>query len=719
MKPAGKNRGAKVVAQTRAPVSPELLPVVWPGRREARLVLGLGLMALAAYSNSFRSGFVFDNRLVILNDPRMKTATLDSVSRIFSEPSYFNGSVIHTYRPLTTLSFWWNYAVLGNGDHSAAYHWINFSLHAFNIALVYLLAWLVMEKLAAAFEIAALWALHPLATESVTNLIGRADLLAAFGVLAGLLCHVQAAAASGWRKFGWLGGLAAVTAIGVFSKESAAIVLVVMAIYDITFRHKASWLVRAPGYAAAALPLLVYAYVRGEVLAKVPLARVAFVDNPLLGADFWTAQLTALKILGKYLWLLLWPARLSCDYSYNQIQLVDWGFRRWEDWQALAAVLVCAGAAAVAAGSYRRNKSLFFWIVLCLAILAPASSLASPVPVPTIMAERLTYLPAIGFAGCLVAALHVIGRSLPGGARASQIAVAVVCVAFAGRTFARNFDWASEETLWESAVRAAPASFKTHMNRAFAWLNRAALDNSIAEVGRGLAILDPLPDLKNLSASYMNAGTIYRRKGDAVSEKKPDSTPVPNAESNRWYSKSLEVLLRARRIEMAQEEMYRREDLARGVTRPVMGWYELYLELGRTYMRLGEPQRALEAYEYGRKLRTTPEFFAEMAAAWRAAGDPRKSAIALLEGLLFDPSQKSFAAGLAELYEQIDPRGCAVRNAGGARSINFECPLVHADICTASSNLFRLHRNKNQAQAAEQTRQIGIRELSCPAEMYR
>jgi hypothetical protein len=41
------------------------------------------------------------------------------------------------------------------------------------------------------FAMAALWALHPILTESVTNVAGRADLLAAFGVLAGLLCYLR------------------------------------------------------------------------------------------------------------------------------------------------------------------------------------------------------------------------------------------------------------------------------------------------------------------------------------------------------------------------------------------------------------------------------------------------------------------------------------------------------------------------------------------------
>jgi hypothetical protein len=51
---------------------------------------------------------------------------------------------------------------------------------------------LIFEKAALAWPMAAIWGLHPLLTEAVTNIVGRADLLAAFGVFAGLLCHVKA-----------------------------------------------------------------------------------------------------------------------------------------------------------------------------------------------------------------------------------------------------------------------------------------------------------------------------------------------------------------------------------------------------------------------------------------------------------------------------------------------------------------------------------------------
>ena len=76
---------------------------------------------------------------------------------------------------------------IGNGEQPAGYHWVNFLLHLANVLLVFALARRLIREDLASFFIAALWAVHPLLTESVTNIIGRSDLIAGFAILSGLL----------------------------------------------------------------------------------------------------------------------------------------------------------------------------------------------------------------------------------------------------------------------------------------------------------------------------------------------------------------------------------------------------------------------------------------------------------------------------------------------------------------------------------------------------
>ncbi|HTM49074.1 MAG TPA: glycosyltransferase family 39 protein, partial [Bryobacteraceae bacterium] len=342
----------------------------------ARHVLLAGAViavAFLAYSNSFDAPFLVDNDPIILKDARIQSVTPDHIRRILTD-QYWPLAVAGLYRPLATLSFLFNYSILGNGANPAGYHWFNLILHSINIGLVYTLGLLLFERAAAALLLSALWGLHPVQTEAVTNIIGRADMLGAFGVLAALLAHHKALRSSGPRKAAWVGAAALAVAIGMFSKESAIVAIAVIGLYDITF-GQGSWRSRAPSYVAVLVPCLAFLYVRSRVFADAADLRFPFTDNPLTGAGFWTARMTAVKVIGKYFGLWIWPARQSFDYSFNEIPLFGWSLATWEDWKAVIALLACAALVIVAVRSFRGNKRVFYFIGFFFATLSPASNL--------------------------------------------------------------------------------------------------------------------------------------------------------------------------------------------------------------------------------------------------------------------------------------------------------------------------------------------------------
>src|SRR5205085_6415656 len=114
---------------------------------------------------------------------------------------------------------------------------------------------------------------------------------------------------------------------------------------------------------------------RAKVIASFPYVPLPFTDNPLVGAGFWTARMTAIKVLGRYFQLLLWPARLSFDYSYNAIPLFGWKLSDWEDWKAVFALIACGAAVVAAFWSWRRRKLVFFSIAFFFITLSPVTNL--------------------------------------------------------------------------------------------------------------------------------------------------------------------------------------------------------------------------------------------------------------------------------------------------------------------------------------------------------
>lgn len=591
--------------------------------RHALLVLALWAITLLAYSNSFGGALVFDSGQAVLKDPRIRELSSANTHLILTQFYWYNTPNGSLYRPLTTFSYLFNYAILGNGPRPAGYHWVNFAIHAVNVSLVFLLALVLLEGAAPAFAVAALWSLHPILTESVANIVGRADLLAAFGVLAGLLCYLRAAASSGSRRCAWLVALTLAAAIGIFSKESGIVVLAVIPLYDLAFRSSAPWRLRVPGYLAAGLPVLVYLTVRAQVLAKLPAVVTPVTDNPLIGADFWTARLTAVKVLGRYLAVLVWPGSLSCDYSYNQIPLFSRHFNA-EDWKTILALALLIGIAATGMVCYRRARPVFFFIFFFFVTLAPTANLV--ILIGAIMAERFLYLPSIGFIGCLVwlvlAARRHVGQPILAAARfGAPAALGLMGIAFCARTLARNTDWQNAQSLWTSAVETSPASFKTHGNLADVLIARqgAASDAVRAQLEQSLAIMETLPPQDQIARVYANLGFCYRIKADALAR---GGAPGALTQADIWYRKALAVLQRGRAVDLASRHV-----------EPSEHWAPLYLALGRTYMHYDEPAKAVEAFQEAAAVDPAPQLFEEMMAAWRASPGATESPAAICSAL--------------------------------------------------------------------------------------
>src|SRR5580658_7499063 len=106
-KPRQSRGAAPAVAREASPI-----PAAHPSwRRHAWRMLALWALVLAAYSNSFRAGLVFDSAAVISEDARVHAVTPENVRLILTGP-YWNGSTtLGLYRPLTTLSYLLNYAI--------------------------------------------------------------------------------------------------------------------------------------------------------------------------------------------------------------------------------------------------------------------------------------------------------------------------------------------------------------------------------------------------------------------------------------------------------------------------------------------------------------------------------------------------------------------------------------------------------------------------------
>jgi tetratricopeptide (TPR) repeat protein len=675
-----------------------------PHMRQWLVVLALSAVTLLAYSNSFSAGFAFDNKGLLLQDPRIREATAQNIGLIFQRTYWWPYGESGLYRPITTLTYLFNYSILGNGDQPAGYHWINSLLHTGNVLLVYALALRLMRKLWPAVFIAAIWAVHPVLTESVTNIVGRADLLAGMALLSGFWMYLKSAETQGPRRWAWLAGLMAVTTVGVFSKESAVTVLGVIALYELTWWKQSRGRALLPGCLAISPALAAMWYARSAVFAKLLPPVIPFCDNPLVGAGFRTAKLTAIQVMARYFGLLVWPAHLSCDYSYAQIPLETGSAQDWLAWTVVAAV------AAAALLMFRFNRTAFFFAGLAFVTFLPTSNLVFPIG--TIMAERFLYLPSIALAVCVVLALDAIGRRA-GLAWLAPVTLCLIVAAFTARTWTRNSDWRDDLSLMTAAAKTSPHSFKSHMGLAAALddsdSTHAHIDRVIAEAEKGLTILDSVPDWRNNFEVYRRTSGYYITKGDSLAA----------PEGLRAYHRALELLLRSKTMMTASYEHLVATERALGHETPQPDqakFADLQRSISDTYLKLNDPSKAVDAAAAALELDPlNAQRYWQLATAYLADSRADEAAVALMRGALAT-SDMSLRQDLLSLYRQgLDSKGCATVPGPNGPAFNPSCEIVRQHTCTAVAATIPLYLRIGRRDLAKQLKDSASRDFGCPA----
>lgn len=438
--------------------------------------IAVGVAAVLVYANAFGHDFALDDIRLIRDNVRIRA--LADVPQLFASSYWGTQGAQALYRPLVLASYALNYAA--HGLSTDGYTAVNVALHAGVSLLLVALVRALGGSVAAAGVTGMLFAVHPVHTEAVTGISGRAELLAScFSLLALYLYRLGIGARTVMLRTAAL----ACFACALLSKESAITLLAVLPAMDalVPPRHHdgrpVTWRARTAAYVALAGVAIAYLAIRRAVLGGIVIggAAIAPLDNPLVTAG-GSSVMTAVAVIAEYARLLVWPERLSPDYSYNQIPLVTSVL----DARFLIGLALLAACTCAIVTLRRRSPPAAFGLAFAALTFSIVSNLV--ITIGTICAERLIYLPS---AGVLIAAGigvdRVAGISAPR-RRAVSIVLIVVIAAAAARTWTRNRDWTDESSLWTAAVAVAPASARVQSEYARILMTRAEAE---AGAGRG------------------------------------------------------------------------------------------------------------------------------------------------------------------------------------------------------------------------------------------
>mmetsp|Transcript_26683 Transcript_26683/g.60233 ORF Transcript_26683/g.60233 Transcript_26683/m.60233 type:complete len:790 (+) Transcript_26683:30-2399(+) len=407
------------------------------------------LFVLATYVQAFRySGFIMDDTVGVSRNPNVvgETFSFHELMRrdFWGLPMHGSGWTNKSFRPLTTLTFRWNFLL--HGLDSSGFHASNVLFHSLTSLVIGRTATLALGLPGSWAALASLFfGVHPVHTENVLYLVCRADILACLlGLMAINTYSVCFSPPAALRPL-WPNLRARpfdthsfTPAVGEGASQSPIWLILPVALII------ASGLCKESGFTLFAIPFLMelldvltmqaMAHKEKERLGKrvvrrlrirvgLLLASAVFVfvaryrhtggtklnmspqDNPIsFESDRQVRLLSYAYLHGVYMRLLVWPQFLCYDYSMDAIPMV----RDFIDCRLLSPLTAYLGF--IASVSFvlqlpsRHRRAGLIALALLVVSYLPASNILFPVG--TVVGERLMYVPSAGYCLAVVVVLH-------------------------------------------------------------------------------------------------------------------------------------------------------------------------------------------------------------------------------------------------------------------------------------------------------------------------
>nr|XP_025735561.1 transmembrane and TPR repeat-containing protein 1 [Callorhinus ursinus] len=528
-----------------------------PSRRRGCGLAPAGAAALLAgasclcYGRSLQGEFVHDDVWAIVNNPDVRPGAPLRWG-IFTNDFWGKGMAENTshksYRPLCVLTFKLN--ILLTGMNPFYFHAVNVILHCLvTLVLMYTCDKAVFRNRGLAFATALLFAVHPVHTEAVAGIVGRADVLACLFFLLAFLSynrsvdqhHVGECFPPTTSPFFLLLSLFLGTC-AMLVKETGITVFGVCLVYDLfSLSHKqeksSNGVIHqcSPQQPSNPQPpsLPVHPHRENGKQHRFP-HRGAWggchspsppepksSGFPVSPRAVWSMMrfLTYSYLLAFNVWLLLAPVTLCYDWQVGSIPLVEtiWDVRNLAT-ILLAIVMTLLSLHCLAAFKRLEHKEVLVGLLFLVFPFIPASNLFFRVGF--VVAERVLYMPSMGYCILFVHGLRKLCTWLNRcGATMLTVCTVLLLLLFSWKTVKQNEIWLSRESLFRSGVQTLPHNAKVHYNYA----------NFLKDQGR----------TREAIYHYRTALRLYPRHASALNNL--GTLTRDTAEAKMYYQRALQL----------------------------------------------------------------------------------------------------------------------------------------------------------------------------------
>ena len=416
------------------------------------------IIAFALYVGTLNAPFLYDDSLYVENNLQIREVT--NAPRLWIIPYHSDG----LYRPVTSTSYLIDYFFVKLDPRG--FHLSNVLLY---LATIFSFFWVIRAiggSRSEALLAGLFFAVHPVHTEAVSWVSGRAE------VLAGLFCFLGV---MGWAKFRrthhWRYLVLTCLAyfLGLGAKETAAPLPAVLFLGEVlglfgSSRSLALTRLSKP-WLASLRPLFLHFLILAAVFALYASLRITALGYfgveerglAFFGDSAVTRWASTVVGIGHYIRLSLFPTELRIDYTGMKLG-------HFFDWRVLISLGIIGVLGFMTFRVRRRAPPITFWAGWFALFLLPVSNLV--IQIGTFLAERLLFLPSAaacalfgtGFAFGLSGQRQRWMRGLTG------CCVVILLCSFSYLTLVRNRDWQDPEQFWRKALAQSPAKEKIYYN---------------------------------------------------------------------------------------------------------------------------------------------------------------------------------------------------------------------------------------------------------------
>ena len=446
---------------------------VRPGERwiAIGICVVLALLVWIAFGQTIHNGFVnFDDDVYVYKNPHVTDGlTPAGVSWAFTHVHSSN------WHPLTWLSHMLDAQVYGL--NAAGHHATNVLIHTVMVILLFLLLRRMTGFMWRSAFVAAVFAIHPLRTESVAWIAERKDVLSGLFFVLTLAAYLWYARRAG--SFSRYAIVALSLSCALMAKPAAVTLPFVLLLLDYwplkrwtpSEGRLIPWRIIAekiPLLALSGTLCVITIYAQGQAVSPLPL--ITRIDNAAVSYIVYLRQ-------------VIYPSGLVVLYPFPESGLPLWEI-------AGAVVLLLAITAFVVVKRRKQPWLLFGWLWY-VGMLVPMIGILQVGA--QAHADRYTYLPQIGLYLALTWAVAESGvhwsqhRVLLSGACAVIIISLVVC------TRIQVSYWRNSETLWTRALAFTSGNVIAQNNLGNALLDEGNVDEAIVhfEKARQIKSEDP------------------------------------------------------------------------------------------------------------------------------------------------------------------------------------------------------------------------------------